>query len=158
MKKIKITPPEGYEVDQCRSTYEEIYFKPIAKKDLTWEEIQENHPRKTQYVVVCGEIGTSVPGSCNTGKDHVPTRRDAERLMALCQTLVIAEWYNEGWKPDWGNKYQEKAKLVWDCYENKVVAFGLSSAHIFEPWFKDHATALRAYNANKEIFDTLLKP
>ena len=35
MEKIKITPPEGFEVDKEKSTFEEIVFKPIQKVDLS---------------------------------------------------------------------------------------------------------------------------
>ena len=31
-KKIKITPPEGYEIDKENSTFECIRFKPIVKE------------------------------------------------------------------------------------------------------------------------------
>ena len=34
-KIIKITPPEGFEVDKEKSTFEEIVFKPIQKVDLS---------------------------------------------------------------------------------------------------------------------------
>ena len=33
-KIIKITPPEGFEIDKEKSTFEEIVFKPIQKPDL----------------------------------------------------------------------------------------------------------------------------
>lgn len=33
--KIKITPPEGFEIDKEKSTFEEIVFKPIQKVDLS---------------------------------------------------------------------------------------------------------------------------
>lgn len=35
MEKIKITPPEGFEVDKEKSTFEEIVFKPLQKPDLS---------------------------------------------------------------------------------------------------------------------------
>ena len=35
MEKIKITPPEGFEIDKEKSTFEEIVFKPIQKVDLS---------------------------------------------------------------------------------------------------------------------------
>ena len=41
-KTIKITPPEGYEVDKEKSTFSEIVFKKLEPNlPMSWEELKE---------------------------------------------------------------------------------------------------------------------
>ena len=41
-KTIKITPPEGYEVDKEKSTFNEIVFKKLEPNlPMSWEELKE---------------------------------------------------------------------------------------------------------------------
>ncbi len=164
MKKVKITPPEGFEIDKERSTFEEICFKPIEGRDLTWAEIQMKNIRankKQFYMGSSGQINYDFLKDVQmpiVTMHHVPTERDAIRIRALCQALVIAEYYNEGWQPDWEDGKQEKYYMSFNTDVGGVMFFPAFYSSIFHPYFKDEATARRAYNANKDIFDTLLKP
>ena len=42
MKSVQIEVPQGYEIDQDKSTFTNIVFRPIKEKELpkTWEELQ----------------------------------------------------------------------------------------------------------------------
>ena len=66
-KEIKITVPEGYEIDKENSTFECIKFK---KKELTYEKIAESYLK-------------------------------IKRLLAINKLMNVAEYLNEGWKPDY---------------------------------------------------------
>ena len=91
MKNLKITAPEGYEIDKENSTFEEIVFKPI-KKELpkSWEEFVG---KEKGYFVDCLIFAT---------------KEQAEASLALAKLSQLREVYRDGWKPDWGNGSQKK--------------------------------------------------
>lgn len=160
MKEIKITPPEGYEIDKEASTFYCIKFKPVEKKNLTWEEIQEKNKGKTQYCINSnGDIASFIYDiGLNLSRSHVPTERIAEKIRALCQLYIIAEYYNEGWKPDWND--EDKAKyfpLLQNNGNGIHIDYWYTSSGSF-PVFKSKEVLLAAYKANREIFETALKP
>ena len=142
MKEIKITPPEGYEIDRAASTLECIKFKPVEEKNLTWEEIQKKNVGKKQYFLSA----------------NAPTERIAEKIRALCQLYIIAEYYNEGWEPDWNDEDQPKYYPLWDSYLNNIEYDDWYTHSGVSPVFKSEEILLAAYEANHEIFETALKP
>ena len=116
MKELKITPPEGYEVDTEKSTFEHIIFKPIQKQlPKSWEELGEikgwfvNTGSGTEYTQV---------GTYRHNRNVFATEEQAEAAVALAQLTQLREVYRQGWKPDWkdGSK-----KDVIEKYEGKIV-------------------------------------
>jgi hypothetical protein len=102
MKTFNIEIPEGYEIDQEKSTFEKIVFKQI-KKGLpkTWEELI----RVKGYYVTSG----SYPSNCNgvtekTNKNVFATAEQAEAAIAMAQLSQLRDAYRQGWKPDWCTK------------------------------------------------------
>ena len=163
-RELKITPPEGYEIDMEKSTLEHIIFKPVDKKAKTWEEIQELHNKneKPQYYLSSrGDINIFNLGKhvdIDTIKSHVNTKRQAEKIRALCQLYIIADYYNDGWEVDWDNQDEGKHVPCWDNITNKIdwnIWVRTSQA---TPPFKSKELLLKAYESNKEIFETALKP
>ena len=71
MKSIKITPPEGYEVDKDKSTFKEIVFKPIC---LT-------------YDTLCKKLFFQE-------STHAITRKQLRKIHAINQLIIIATYYN----------------------------------------------------------------
>lgn len=50
MKEVKITPPEGYEIDKEKSTFEEIVFKPIENDfPKSWEKYTKKSDNNGGY-------------------------------------------------------------------------------------------------------------
>lgn len=106
-KELKITPPEGYEIDKKNSTLEHIKFK---KKEIklpdTWEEAIKG---KTGYYI---ESSASI--MLATKCDPIPSNRNicllestAEELLALTQVLFLRDVYRQGWVPDWEDDNQK---------------------------------------------------
>ena len=158
IKLNEVATEAGWEIDRDESGEDRIFIKKTWRDDLTWKEIQEENKRlgKGQfYVNNYSEINSSSTLSHGVDRNLVPTRSDALRLIALSQALVIAEYYNNGWE------YAEGENVYVLRFFNGIV-LGVKAyprmAPAFEPIFKDEETALKAYNANKDIFDTLLKP
>ena len=168
-KEFKITPPEGYEVDKEKSTLEHIVFKPVDKRAKTWKEIQELNRRNKinqYYLNPFGEIDvyefdpkTTVP--VITTQTHLNTERQAERVRALCQLYIIADYYNNGWEANWDNENEYKYIPCWNNLTNKFDWLSwniwVHNSHIAPP-FKSAEILLEAYENNKEIFETALKP
>ena len=71
MKSVKITLPEGYEVDKDKSTFKEIVFKPIY---LT-------------YSTLCKELFSQE-------STYAITREQMRKIHAINQLIIIATYYN----------------------------------------------------------------
>jgi hypothetical protein len=97
MKNLKITPPEGYEIDREKSTFEEIVFKPIKKQlPKSWEELE----RIKGYWVDGGcLIHKYNDAKCNSfNKNTFATEEQAIAFIALAQLSQLREVYRDGWE------------------------------------------------------------
>lgn len=129
MKHFKVQVPEGYEIDQEKSTFEEIVFKPVKSKPK-WEDFGHVggwYIRSDSTVVVSNDYVTSGDHNKNTW----PSKAEAEAALALSQLCQWRDKYNEGWKPDWTNPKQYKYVIVSDkgCFEvgvNRLTSYPLS--------------------------------
>lgn len=106
MKTFKIEIPEGYEIDQEKSTFEKIVFKEIKKKlPKTWEELIRV---EGSYVGTCA-TATKCDGLTNDSNKNVfKTTEQAIAAIALAQLSQLREVYRQGWTPDWKNDNQTK--------------------------------------------------
>lgn len=77
-KEIKITPPEGYEIDKENSTFECIKFKPIAKR---WRDSVQL--LNGVYVIVQNGI------KWNTNYYQFATDKQAKSALAMAQISQI---------------------------------------------------------------------
>jgi hypothetical protein len=118
MKTFNIEIPEGYEIDQEKSTFEKIVFKEI-KKGLpkTWEELI----RVKGYYVTSG----SYPSNCNgvtekTNKNVFATAEQAEAALAMAQLSQLRDAYRQGWKPDWKNANTKKYVIFYEDSQLKT--------------------------------------
>jgi hypothetical protein len=101
MKAFKIEIPEGYEIDQEKSTFEKIVFKQI-KKGLpeTWEELIKV---EGYYVRTAADVSAGSGPSIVTNRNLFATQEQAEASVALAQLSQLRDAYRQGWKPDWQN-------------------------------------------------------
>lgn len=116
-KTIKISPPEGYEIDKNKSTFEEIVFK---KKEsslpMKWEELK----RVSGYYI--GAISTSVTihegPTIEENKNLFPSKEEAEAMLAMAQLCQLRDAWNKGWKPNW---ISEEPKWSIHCESEKII-------------------------------------
>ena len=109
MKHLKVQVPEGYEIDQEKSTFEEIVFKPVKSKPK-WRDLGH-----VDGWYICSDskvvrIGYVISEDFN--KNTWPSKEEAEAALALSQLCQWRDKYNEGWKPDWTNSRQYKYVIV----------------------------------------------
>lgn len=111
MKSMKITPPEGYEVDKKNSTFEEIKFKPIEY--LTLSDITSKISGK--YVTI--DVKT----------------------MLFNLLLQIAKYYNGDWKPNWDNVNEYKY-YIYRCNSKYCISSCINDSCYFI-YFKNREDA-----------------
>lgn len=102
MKQVKITPPEGYEIDRDQSTFENIVFKPIVKiRPRTWEELKSVSGAFVRSDSIVKE--TNPLFVLYQHRNTFATKEQAEACIALAQLSQLMKVYNDGWVPDWTN-------------------------------------------------------
>jgi hypothetical protein len=121
-KEIKITVPEGYEIDKENSTFECIKFK---KKAISYKDIcQSMADANDGFYYIAGSIITH-----DDRKDYnnfyivgAPSYYQMKRIVALNKLMNVAEYLNET-TLDWNNDNQTKWYIYYD-HEEDVLELG----------------------------------
>ena len=100
MKNLKITAPQGYEIDKDKSTFENIVFKKLNELPKTWEDLGR---------IDGFYVGNSSGINKNSVKSYVVatdrnifvTEEQARASLALAQLSQLRDVYRNGWVPDW---------------------------------------------------------
>lgn len=101
-KEIKIEIPEGYEIDEEKSSFSKIVFKKIEKElPQSFEDLE-----RIDGWYVNGVYGIVEKASCLTTKNLscygvYPTKKLAEASVALAKLLHIRKAYVGDWEPNW---------------------------------------------------------
>lgn len=82
-KEIKITPPEGYEIDRENSTFDCIKFKPVAKR---WRD--SNHS-VTGFYINNGQRINPTAVNHDIGDGIFATEKQAKSALAMAQISQI---------------------------------------------------------------------
>ncbi len=149
MKHLKISIPDGYEIDKAQSTFENIVFKPtVVTLPKTWEELNKING----FFVHSGSadiITTSDVKSIHGNRNIFATKEQAEAAIALAQLSQLMQVYNNGWVPDWtDSKYKYiielskgEPRVVQNCTLSAFLAFkNIELAETFLKNFKDLIT------------------
>ena len=99
-KTIKITPPEGYEVDKEKSTFNEIVFKKLEPNlPMSWEELGVV---KGYYILANSNINDIFyTNAVDNNRNVFPTKEEAKAMLAMAQLCQLRDRWNDGWKADW---------------------------------------------------------
>ena len=109
-KEVRITPPEGYVIDEENSTFECVKFKPI-KDCLTYEDVARKLflDNPTFYINIEEDIVLSETGvDSYTDSTNFTSGEQAEKLLAINKLMNVAKYLNGDWKPDWNNNTEDK--------------------------------------------------
>lgn len=129
-KEIKITPPEGYEIDKENSTFECIKFKPIVKK---W---RDSNPNITGFYL--GSSGVAAyffqDSKWDDGNRNVfATEKQAKSALAMAQiTQIMANDERFGGvvtDEEWDDRTYKKYVIV--RMDNEIFASGRTHAYNF---------------------------
>lgn len=153
-KQLKITPPEGYVVDEEASTFENIVFK--KKKTKYPTEQRDVLILNPHYIADRGEIreltfsNIPTPLSYN-GEGNTNLISGRERTLAvlvLLKLIAIRDHWNreDNFQPDWTDVKQNKfcistvgGKIETDIYQtfNYILCFGKAETrNLFLETFK----------------------
>ena len=100
MKSVQIEVPQGYEIDQDKSTFTNIVFKPTKEKELpkTWEELEKI---KGYYLNSDSEIRDAQVVPFLKHRNTFVAKEQAEAAVALAQLSQLRQIYRQGWEPNW---------------------------------------------------------
>ena len=114
-EEIRITVPEGYEIDKENSTFECIKFK--KKKGLTYLNVHKAlfGDGNYYYISTGGNIVRGENSSVGEFSHLAKHSNQLERILAINKLMNVAEYLNKGWKPDWKNTNQHKWTIKWDA-------------------------------------------
>ena len=142
-KEIKITVPEGYEIDKENSTFECIKFK---KKGLTYEDVAEKlfKGKETYFINNLGKVEIFTPGAVGASyANNATSEKQLQRLLAINKLMNVAEYLNDGWKPNWKDS-TVKWYLLWQACDEQLCTIDLSHIQYPGPVFKTQKLALQA--------------
>lgn len=146
-KEVKIEIPEGYEIDEVRSSFTKIVFKRKITKPRSWDEYlkEGNHPSPQYYINpltgvkrtylygCCGDL-SGQPDSC---KMYLPTRELADKFLVYMQLMSLYK----AWIGDWNNTLGHCIRISVDG--TILVTSGLESTPLRFPT-KEMALEFRA--------------
>ena len=142
-----ITPiPEGYSIDTEKSTFFKIVFKETPKfKQKTWEQIvKDKGGLDTYFITTEGKIRQQdTKLSTSAIKNNVNTSDQAEKLIALAQLFIIADYYNS-------NYNLESPVTPYLSTRGKITVSSTIKGPIM---FKSIKAFKDAYEANEQIFN-----
>jgi hypothetical protein len=108
MKELKINPPEGYIIDEEKSTIYNIVFKKKNELPTTWEEFCKQNPEvEGEYFISVTSDIVEYINKINLTRDEdydkslLSTKKDAEAHLALIQLHRLRDVYRQGWIPDY---------------------------------------------------------
>lgn len=129
-KEITIVVPDGYEVDEAKSTYEKIVFKKkVTEFPISWEDLKVvNGYSITGNSSVYAAINCHTIGNFN--KNVFPSIEEANAMLAMAQLCQLRDAWNGDWKPD---------------FDNGVYKYGI------EVW-SNKLTHIRFYSKNKPMY------
>lgn len=143
MEDLKITPPDGYEIDVVNSTFDCIKFKP-KKKIVTYADVQtklfSTQEPIASYSLMENEMGYHLNGLL------VKTEPQAEKLIALNKLMNTARVLNGVWKPRLDSQKAWVLTLEWldDLVEECVVCRETDQSSGFVVYFQTENLAKRA--------------
>ena len=129
MKELNIEAPEGYEIDNEKSDLSKgiVRFKQVNKK-LTYDDVCKNLLLdRTQFWITSEEIIRQHDGPWAIGEftgNEAKTKKQLEALLALNKLKNVANYLNDGWKPNWDSGMEDKWRHVMTpTYDSNKIIF-----------------------------------
>lgn len=135
---LTINIPEGMEIDIQNSNLKAGVIK-FKKKEI-------------DYLDVCTSLGSDT-------KLLPITTTNWEKVKAIDKLMDIANYYNRGWKPDWGNKDKVKFYIAFDTESSSYAVkcgYMLSYNIVYFKNRKDAQAVIDNHNF-REILDVIFK-
>ncbi len=145
MKTLNIEIPEGYEIDQEKSTFEKIVFKEIKKAlPKTWEDLKALSGCYVGRDCDLVKVTDAVIDSDN--RNVFKTEEQAKAAIALAQLSQLRDDYRQGWIPDYTNHLQVKYSIWFEKNEQKISGF----------WFRGEFLSFPSREIAEEFLNNFL--
>jgi len=126
VNEINIIVPEGFTIDEEKSSFTCIKFKKEKKKEAKcWEDLEDI---KGYYVTEGSTIDSANSTSINFNKNIFATKEQAEASIALAMLSQLMKDVNENWIPDWRNS---EDKYTLGFFNNKIITDYFQQTHQF---------------------------
>ena len=126
-KTIKITPPEGYEVDKEKSTFSEIVFKKLEPTlPMSFEELEKVGGYFVGSTSAISEL--HVVDAVYNNRNLFPTKEEAIAMRSMAQLCQLRNAWNGGWKANWKD---DTVKYCIDSFKN--ILYKDSYYHLHRP-------------------------
>ena len=154
-KCVSIEVPDGYEIDNEKSTFTNIVFKPIASKyPKSWEDAFIGSYICGYWIGYKSEIKEADSNAKSDDKNVFKTEKQAKSALAYAQItqLMALPCYNGDWTPDWENGLLDKYslirrnnafELILRCDTFAPITFKSKEAQ--KSFLKNHEALLRQY-------------
>lgn len=138
-KDIKITIPEGYEIDMEKSTFERIVFK--KKKTInSWEDLENIKGVFINYASIIQEVRESILDDDN--RNVFLNEKYAKSALALAQISQLLPYYDS--KVNWRSS---KEKYCIDKEHNNIIITTWTSIyHVLAFNSREEAERFLKYN------------
>ena len=125
-KELKITIPEGQEIDWQKSAKQEkIVFKKKDTKPRSWEEYykQQIANKKCGYYIDDVNCDSAVIVwddfvGADKWRNVLPSKELTEAFLAMMQLMSLRQAWIGDWKPDWNDETLLKCNII--CLQNQV--------------------------------------
>ena len=154
-KCISIEVPDGYEIDNEKSTFTNIVFKPTESKcPKSWEDAFIGSHICGYWVTPFSDIIMADRRALSNDKNVFKTEKQAKSALAYAQItqLMALSCYNGDWTPDWGNGLFDKYSLIRkdDAIElilrfDTFSPIAFKSKEVRDSFLKNHEALLRQY-------------
>ena len=159
-KSIKIQIPDGYEIDEAKSSFTEIKFKPIENKyPDSWEDAFLNKPIIGHFFSTISELkGATLSRTDKRDKNLFKAEKQAESALAYAQLtqLMALPCYNGDWEADWEDGRQPKYVIIRKFNELEKITnylyyeeIAFKSPEIRDIFFDKYQDLLQTYYQNK---------
>ena len=152
---VSIKVPDGYEIDNEKSTFTNIVFKPIdVKCPKSWEDAFAGNPICGYWIGAQSDTIESDGNAADCDKNIFKTEKQAKSALAYAQItqLMALPCYNGDWIPDWENRNEEK---YFPYRANNIILSGIvyaefqhvafKSQDIYKAFIENHEDLLRQY-------------
>lgn len=157
-KELKIQIPEGYCIDESKSTFEKIVFKKKDTKPRSWEEYCTNTKRNGKYFIgptsgiVKSYYCESESFDTALDKNLLPSKELAEAFLAMMQLMSLRQAWIGEWEPDWKNRRQGKYCIT--LFENDEVMIDENIGSTRSLSFPTKEMATDFMNTFKDLLET----
>lgn len=155
-KEIEFNIPEGYVIDNSKSTENKIVCKFIEQKyPKSWNEAFVGNNVSGYWVGSSGEIRVANRTALHSDKNVFKYEEQAESALAYAQLtqLMALPCYNGDWTPNWDDPNQEKyciTRMKYDIvkldYSGYFSFLAFKSEKVRDEFFNNHMDLIKQFH------------